>query len=64
MEGRTIMKSRTVFGIILILQAVLVIIQLYLKHDAWINMACYWFVVMLRDFSDVLDQGRSGHDRK
>ena len=42
--------------ILLAVDAGLVLIGLLLKQDVWFSMTCYWFVLLLKNISDVLDE--------
>ena len=50
------MRTQILMPILLTVDAALVLIGLFLKQDVWFSMTCYWFVLLLKNISDVLDE--------
>ena len=50
------MQTQILMSILLIVDAAMILISLFLKQDVWFSMVCYWFVVLLKNISDVIDE--------
>jgi len=57
------MRSKLIYHVILVVEALLIIIQLTTKHEAWIGMMCFWSVVVMENISDIIDEWGNRHGR-
>lgn len=52
-------RIKLFFRILLILEALLIIIQLAAKHEAWVSMMCFWSIVAMDNILDIIDERKN-----
>lgn len=56
------MRTKLFFHIMLIMEAVLIILQLATKNEAWTGMICFWSIVIMENISDIIDERNDRND--
>ena len=57
------MKTKNLMILLLILESGLVLFGLIMKWDVWVGVVCYWFILLMKNICDLIDEKRAYNER-